>query len=154
MDPYAEQDLPARPRPSRGCLWGCLAAFIAVVVIVAAVFGYGAWYFYKGFSSDERIQSIVAALNHSDEARAVLGRGIKAMEVNIHTFDYSTGKGGTATYVLKVIGARGEGEAKADLDISGNKAEIKSLILTDAEGQPHYIIGGPPPNPMMQQNSI
>jgi predicted RNase H-related nuclease YkuK (DUF458 family) len=152
MDPYAEQDQPARPR--RGCLWGCLAALVAAVVIVVAVFGYGAWYFYKGFSNDQRIQTIVDALNQSDEAGAVLGRGIKAMQVHIHTFDYSTGKGGTATYVIKVIGSNGEGEVKADLDIGGDKAEIKSLVLTDAAGSPHYIVGEPPPNPMMQQNSI
>ena len=154
MDPYAEQEQTPPPRPRRGCLWGCLAALVAAVVVIAAVFGYGAWYFYKGFSNDARIQTIVEALNHSDEAGTVLGHDIKAMQVHIHTFDYSTGKGGTATYVIKVIGSNGEGEAKADLDISGDKAQIKSLVLTDTEGRAHYIIGEPPPNPMMQQNSI
>jgi predicted RNase H-related nuclease YkuK (DUF458 family) len=152
MDPYAQQDQP--PRQRRGCLWGCLGTAIAVAVVIAAVFGYGAWYFYKGFSNDERIQTIVEALNRSEEAHGVLGRGIRAMEVQIHTYDYSTGKGGTATYVIKVVGSNGDGEVKADLDVTGAKAKIKTLVLTDAEGRAHYIVGGPPPNPMMQENSI
>ncbi len=126
---------------------------IAAVVIVAAVFGYGAWYFYKGFSNDVRVQTVLEAVQQDARAAAILGRNIKVLEVEMHTFDYSTGRGGTATYVLKVAGSAGEGELKADLDISDGGVKIKLLILTDKNGQTHYLVGTPPPNPLMQ-NSI
>jgi hypothetical protein len=73
--------------------------------------------------------------------------------VERQTYDYSTGKGGTATYVLNVIGSNGEGKVKAELDITGPKAKVTSLVLTDSEGHAHYIVGAAPPNPMLQ-NSI
>lgn len=149
MDPYAEQP-PVRHH--NGCLWGCIGTVIAAVVIIAAVFSYGAWYFYKGFSNDARVQTVLEAVQHDARAAAILGRNIKVLEVEMHTFDYSTGRGGTATYVLKVAGSAGEGELKADLDITGD-VKIKLLILTDKTGQAHYLIGTPPPNPLMQ-NSI
>ncbi len=122
-------------------------------MIIAAVFSYGAWYFYKGFSNDARIQTIKEFVQHDTRAAAILGRNIKVLEVEMHTFDYSTGRGGTATYVLKVAGSAGEGELKADLDISNGGAKITLLILTDRSGQAHYLVGTPPPNPLMQ-NSI
>lgn len=151
MDPYAEQPPPVRHH--NGCLWGCTGTLIAVAVIVMAVFGYGAWYFYKGFSSDARIQTILETVQRDARAAAILGRNIKVLEVQMHTFDYSTGRGGTASYVLKVAGSAGEGELKADLDISDGGVKIKLLILTDKTGEAHYLVGIPPPNPLMQ-NSI
>lgn len=152
MEAYSEeQQSPRAPRP--GCLWGCLGGFIAVAVVLMAVFGYGAWYFYKGFSNDSRITTIVTALRANSEAVAVLGKDIKVLEVELHTFDYATGYGGTASYVLKVAGSRDHGELKADLDITGHEPKIKLLVLTDSDGRTYYLIGGPPPNPMMQ-NSI
>jgi len=152
MDPYSEQqETPARPRS--GCLWGCLGALIAASVVVVAVFGYGAWYFYKGFSSDSRIQAVVQAVRADSQAAAVLGNNIKVLEVELHTYDYATGRGGTASYILKVAGSRGSGELKADLDITGHDSKIKLMVLTDSEGRTYYLVGNPPPNPMMQ-NSI
>ena len=153
MDPYAEQEEASPPRPRRGCLWGCLGGLIAAVVIFVAVFGYGAWHFYSIFGNDARIQTVMETVRKSDEAASVLGRNIKVLEVETQTFDYATGRGGTATLLLKVAGSNGEGEVKADLDITGKAAKIKSLVLTDSEGRPHYLIGEPPPNPLMQ-NSI
>jgi hypothetical protein len=150
MDPYAEQP-PVRQR--NGCLWGCIGTGIAAVIVIAAVFGYGAWYFYKGFSNDERIQTVLEMVQHDARAAAVLGRNIKVLEVQMHTFDYSTGQGGTATYVLKVAGSAGQGELKANLDITSSDVKIKLLILTDRTGQAYYLVGTPPPNPLMQ-NSI
>jgi len=140
-------------RPNRSCLWGCLGAFLAVSVVVAAVFGYSAWYFYKGFGNDVRIKTVVEAVKSDAQAAAVLGRNIKVLEVELHTYDYATGRGGTASYVLKVAGSRGEGEIKADLDVTGRQTKIKLLTLTDSEGRVYYLIGNAPPNPMMQ-NSI
>ncbi len=152
MEPYsAEQEGPRRPH--HGCLWGCLGGFVAVAVVLVAVFGYGAWYFYKGFSNDSRITMIVTALRHNSEAEAVLGRNIKVLEVELHTFDYATGRGGTARYVLKVAGSRGQGALKADLDVSLQEPKIKQLVLTDSDGRSYYLVGTPPPNPMLQ-NSI
>ena len=153
MDPYAEQqDLNPPPRSRGGCLWGCLGTLIAAVVVIAAVYSYGAWYLYKGFSHDARIQTIVEVVNHSEEAKAVLGRNISVHSVERQTYDTSTGKGSTATYVLNVIGSNGEGKVKAELDISGPKAKITSLVLIDSEGHAHYLVGAAPPNPMMQDS--
>jgi predicted RNase H-related nuclease YkuK (DUF458 family) len=152
MDPYAEQP-PPPARRHNGCLWGCIGTVIAAVVIFAAVFGYGGWYFYKIFNNDPRVQTVLETVQHDARAAVILGRNIKVLEVQMHTFDYSTGRGGTATYVLKVAGSAGEGELKADLDIRGGDVKIRLLILTDKNGQAHYLVGTPPPNPLMQ-NSI
>jgi len=152
MEAYSEEEQSPRA-PHRGCLWGCLGGFVAVAVVLMAVFGYGAWYFYKGFSNDSRIATIMTTLRDNSQAASVLGKNIKVLEVELHTFDYATGRGGTASYVLKVAGSRDHGELKADLDISRHEPKIKVLILTDSDGQSYYLIGTPPPNPMMQ-NSI
>ena len=152
MDPYAEPEQTLPPPRHHGCLWGCVGVLIAAVVVVAAVFGFGAWHFYSIFGNDARIQVVMETVRKSDEAAIVLGRNIKVLEVETQTFDYATGRGGTATLVLKVAGSNGEGEVKADLDITGKAAKVKSLVLTDSEGRAHYLIGAPPPNPMMQDS--
>ena len=123
------------------------------MVVVVAVFGFGAWHFYTIFGTDARIQTVMETVRKNGEAAMVLGHNIKVLEVKTQTFDYATGRGGAATLVLKVAGSNGEGEVKADLDITGKAAKIKSLVLTDSEGREHYLVGAPPPNPMMQ-NSI
>lgn len=154
MDPYAEQQDPNPPPRARGgCLWGCLGTVLAAAIVIAALFSYGAWYLYKGFSNDPRIQTIIEVVNHSEEAAAVLGNNISVHGVERQTYDSSTGKGSIATYVLNVIGSKGEGKVTAELDITGPNTKIKSLVLTDSEGQAHYLVGAAPPNPMMQ-NSI
>ncbi len=154
MDPYAEPDEAAPPpRPQRGCLWGCLGTLIAAVVVIAAVYSYGAWYLFKGFSNDPRIQAVAAAVKANDEAVSVLGRDIRVMAVKKQTYEHSTGKGSIASYTLTVVGSNGEAEVMADLDVSAEPAKITSLVLTDSDGHRHYLIGGAPPNPMMQ-NSI
>lgn len=153
MDPYAEQQVPP-PRSHKGCLWGCIGTLIAVVVVIAAVFSYGVWYFYKGFSNDPRIQTIVTVVKASDEAASVLGHDIKVMAVKRQTYNYATGKGGTASYTLTMVGSNGQGDVNAELDVTKSESKIKSLILIDSEGHAHYLVGSPPPNPMMIQNSI
>ena len=153
MEAYTDEQQAPPPKNHRGCLWGCLAATISAVVIVVVVFGYGAWHFYKEFSGDERIQTVIEAVKKSEEATSVLGKNVRVLERTLHTYDASTGRGTIVTYVLKVAGSRGEGEVKAEIDIKDDKATITSLVLTDSEGHIHYIVGTPPPNPMMQ-NSI
>jgi len=152
MDPYAEQNLPP-PRRSHGCLWGCLLTLIALAAIVVAVFSFGAWHFYKLFGDNPHIQIVLDKLQSDTEAEAILGRHIKVLSVETYTFNESTGRNGIETFVLKVTGSAGEGDVKADLDISGDKVKITLLVLTGKDGQAHYLVGNPPPNPMMQ-NSI
>lgn len=153
MDPYAEQENVPPPRRSGGCLWGCLGTLIVLAVIIAGVFGYESWFLYKGFNTDSNIRVVLQALNSNAEAKAVLGKNIVVGSVSVHTYERATGLGGKASYVLTVTGSAGEGEVKADLDITNDPPKITSLILTDKDGQAHYIVGTPPPNPMMQ-NSI
>lgn len=152
MDPYAAQE-PPPPRNRRGCLWGCLGTLIAVAVVVTAVFSYHAWYFYKGFNNDPRIQAVMDIVKKSNEAASVLGKNISVQGSTLQTYSYETGRGGNASYVLKVVGSQGDGEVRAELDITGSDAKVKSLILIDHDGNEHYLVGTPPPNPMMQ-NSI
>jgi hypothetical protein len=153
MDPTAEQQNLPPARPQRGCLYGCLGTLIAVVVLIAAVYAFSAHYFFKVLDNDAQIKTIVATLNQNLEAQSVLGRNITVMSRERVSFHSETGLGSTASYTLKVVGSNGEGEAKADLDVSGGKAKITSLVLTDAQGRDHYIVGAAPPSPMMQ-NSI
>lgn len=153
MDPYATEDQVPPPRRRHGCLRGIVAAAIAVAVMGAAVLGFGAWFFYKSFSQDDRVQTIMAAVRDNDEAKAVLGDNIKLLQVEWRSYSFATGRGSTASYVLKLTGSNGTAEVKAELDLSGARPKIKTLLLIDADGQTHYLIGEAPPNPMMQ-NSI
>jgi len=152
MDPSAEAEY-APPRRHHGCLWGCLGVLIAVLVIAGAVIGFGYWHFQKGFDSDTRIQAILDAVAHNGEATALLGQHVTVLERERQNYAYATGKGGTASYTLKVTGSAGSGELKADLDITDGKSKIITLVLIDQNGVSHYLVGAPPPNPMMQ-NSI
>jgi len=151
MDPYMQQQQPP-PRRSNGCLWGCLGTLIAIVLVVAGVFGFGAWYFYKGFERDPRIQTIMQTVRNDARAEAVLGKNIKLLQVEVHTYDYSTGRGGTASYVLKLAGSEGEGELNVNLQLKGDDAKVTLMILTGKDGRQHYLVGLPPPNPMMEKS--
>ncbi|NIJ48636.1 cytochrome c oxidase assembly factor Coa1 family protein [Rhizomicrobium electricum] len=153
MSQTAEQQDAPPPRPRHGCLYGCLGALVAIVVVVAAVYTFSARYFFKVLDNDAQIKTIVATLNQNPEAQSVLGRNITVMSRERVSFHSETGVGSTASYTLKVVGSNGEGEAKANLDVAGGKAKITSLVLTDAQGRDHYIVGAAPPSPMMQ-NSI
>lgn len=149
MEQGQEPEVPRRQ--GHGCLFGCFGTLAAIVLIIAGVFIFGAWYFYHGFEQDARIQTIMQTVRNDPRAAAVLGRNIKLLEVQVHTFDYSTGMGGKASYVLKVAGSEGEGELKADLDLTDNGAKIKLLILTK-DGHQHYLVGAPPPNPLIDRS--
>ena len=149
MDPYSQQP---PPRRNNGCLWGCLGTLVAIAVVVAGVFGFGAWYFYKGFERDVRLQTIMLTVRGDATAQAVLGKNIKLLEVEVHTYDYSTGRGGTASYVLRLAGSEGEGELKVNLDLKGDSVKVTLMILTGKDGRAHYLVGAPAPNPMMDRS--
>jgi hypothetical protein len=149
MDPYAE---PPPPRPRSGCLWGCLGLLAAVVLVVSGVFFFGAWHFYKGFDNDVRVQQVMETLRRDPRAEAVLGRNIKLLEMQTHTYAFETGRGGTAGYVLHVTGSQNEADVEATLDIKDNNSKIIKLVLTPKDGRPLYLIGAPPGNPMMDDS--
>ena len=154
MDPYSEQEPGIQPNRRRhDCLWGCLTVLIAVAAVIAIVYSYGAHHLFGKLRDDVHVQTIMDALNQSDEAKAVLGRNISVQSRKAQTYSYQTGRGGTAFYVLTVVGSGGQGEVKTELDVSGPKDKITLLVLTDDEGHEHYIVGAAPPNPLMQ-NSI
>lgn len=148
-DEHTEQ--PARPH--RGCLMGALAAVVTAVVILAALVGYSAWYFHKGFDNDPRIKAILIAAEKDNQAAQILGHKIKVMQLEHYAYGYESGKGGAASYAMKVAGNRGAGELKAELDVTGHAPVVKQLTLIDDEGHKYYLIGEAPPNPLLQ-NSI
>ena len=149
MDPYAEPP----PRRRSGCFWGCLGTLAALVLVIAGVFTFGAWHFYKSFENDARVQAIMETLRHDGRAGLVLGDDIKLLELEKHTYTYASGHGGTASYVLRVVGSKGEGEVRVTLDVKDDGAKVTLMILTGKDGKPHYLVGTPPRNPMMD-NSI
>jgi hypothetical protein len=153
MDPYMEQQGPQEPRrQGHGCLWGCLGTLLAVALIVAGVFTFGAWHFYRLLDSDSNLQQVMQTVANDPRAEAVLGKNIKRLDVEMHTYNYSTGQGSRATYVIRLAGSKGEGELKADLDTSANPPKIKLMILTGPDGREQYLVGAPAPNPMMDKS--
>ena len=150
MEPsYQGSPLPPRRR-SGGCLWGCLAVVLIVVVGIGGFFGYSAWTLHRGFDSDSRIQTIMAIVRHDARAEAVLGRNIKIMEVESHTFAMTTETGKTASYTLRVIGSNGEGVLEVNLDLNGRKPKVTLMILTGSDGHPHTLVGKEPESPLQQ----
>ena len=147
-----QQEESPPPRRSNGCLWGCVGTLAAIVIIIGGVFGFGAWYFYRGFEQDPRLQTIMQTVRDDAIAKTVLGKNIKLLQVEVRTYDYSTGRGGTATYVLKLAGSEGQGDLKVNLDLKGAGAKVTLMILTDKDGRQHYLVGAPPPNPLMQRS--
>lgn len=148
---YQQDSTPARPH--RGCLIGALAGVGALIVILGAVIGYGAWYFHQGFDKDPRVKAVLSAAAQNDEAVRLLGKNIKVLELEHYAYGFESGKGSSATYVVKVAGSAGSGELKADLDVSGKTPVVRRLTLVSEDGQAHYLIGDGPPNPFLQ-NSI
>ena len=152
MDPYMQQQQP-QPRRSNGCLWGCLGTLAALALITVGMFTFGAWHFFKLLDNDANLQLVMRTVTSDPRAEAVLGGNIKRLDVEMHTYSYATGKGSTATYVVRLAGSKGQGELKADLDTSTNPPKIKLMVLTGPDGREYYLTGAPPPHPMMD-NSI
>jgi len=148
MEPSYEEAPP--PRRRSGCLWGCLGLLLIVVVGVGGFFGYSAWVLHQGFENDSRLQTIMAIVRHDARAEAVLGRNIKIMEVESHTFAVTTETGKTASYTLRLIGSNGEGVLEVNLDLNGKKAKVTLMILTGSDGHPHTLVGKEPDSPLQQ----
>ena len=143
------QEAPPRRR-SGGCLWGCLAVVLILVIGLGGFFGYSAWVLHKSFDNDSRIQTIMAIVRHDARAEAVLGRNIKIIEVESHTFAMTTKTGKTASYTLRLIGSSGEGVLEVNLDLNGRKANVTLMILTGSDGHPHTLVGKEPESPLQQ----
>jgi hypothetical protein len=147
---YPDQSEPGEPRPHHhGCLWGCLGLVLIVGLGIASMLGYSMWYVYTGFKNDPRLQSIMEVVRHDPRAEDVLGRNIHIVEVETHTFAFSTGLGDKATYTLRLAGSSGDGELKVDMDLSKKPAKVTVMVLTGEDGHPHYLVGGEPKSPMM-----
>ncbi|MDE2133347.1 MAG: hypothetical protein KGM97_01460 [Alphaproteobacteria bacterium] len=147
--PFEQGPLPSR-RNSHGCLWGCLGLVLILVVGFGGLFGYSAWFLHRGFEQDGRLQTIMAIVRQDPRAEAILGRNIKIMEVESHTFEMGTGVGKTASYTLRLVGSGGEGDLKVDLDLNGGKTKVTLMVLTGTDGRPHTLVGREPDNPMQQ----
>ncbi|MDE2182866.1 MAG: hypothetical protein KGJ78_07575 [Alphaproteobacteria bacterium] len=148
-----QPDLDEQPRPrSHGCLWGCLGLFLVVALIIGGVFGYGTWYLYQGFEKDSRIAAIMQVVRTDARAEAVLGRNIHIVEIESHTFHYSSGAENDADYTLRLVGSDGEGKLTAHLDLNGRKPRIVVMVLTGKDGHPHALVGKAPESPMLQQS--
>jgi hypothetical protein len=149
MESYYQQDEPA-PRRKRSCLWGCLTALLVAALAGAALFGFGAWHFYRNLENDDRIQTAMAIVYGDPRTEMVLGRNIKVIDIEKHTYNYASGSGRTATYTLRLAGSEGEGELKVYFDLNGPKAKVTLMVLTGTDGHPHYLVGKEPKSPMMQ----
>ena len=150
MNPSYDQAPPRRR--SGGCLWGCLAVVLIVVLGIGGVVGYSAWTLHRGFENDSRIQTIMAIVQSDARAAAVLGRNIKIVEVESHTFAMTTQAGKTASYTLRLVGSSGEGVLEVNLDLNCRKTKVTLMILTGSDGHPHTLVGKEPESPMQQQS--
>jgi hypothetical protein len=149
MEPSYEEAQPPRRR-SGGCLWGCLAVALIVLLGIGGVVGYSAWILHRGFDNDSRIQTIMAIVRHDARAETVLGRNIRIIEVESHTFAMTTEAGKTASYTMRLIGSEGEGVLEVNLDLNGDKAKVTLMILTGSDGHPHTLVGKEPESPLQQ----
>jgi hypothetical protein len=147
MDPSVEE---VPPRRRSGCLWGCLALVLIIVVGIGGIVGYGTWVLHQTVDNDPRLQTIMAFVHGDARAAAVLGRNIKIVELESRTFAVTTETGKTASYTLRLIGSDGEGVLKVDLDLNGGKTKVILMVLTGTDGHPHTLVGKEPESPMQQ----
>jgi len=147
MDPSVEE---VPPRRRSGCLWGCLALALIVVVGIGGILGYSAWFLHKSFDNDSRLQTIMAIVDNDARAEAVLGHNIHIVEVESRTFAMGTGIGKSASYTLRLVGSDGEGVLKVDLDLSGGRTKVILMVLTGTDGHPHTLVGKEPESPLQQ----
>jgi hypothetical protein len=149
MHPSVEE---VPPRRRSGCLWGCLGLLLIVVVGIGGIFGYSAWLLHRSLDNDSRLQTIMAIVRDDSRAATVLGRNIRIMKVESHTFAMTTGTGKTASYTLRLIGSDGKGVLKVDLDLNRGKTKVILMVLTGTDGHPHTLVGKEPDSPLQQQS--
>ncbi len=78
---------------------------------------YSAYYLTAGFKNDTSLQTIMAAIQHSTTAHAVLGDHIALNGVPTYNFRYDAG-GRSASYTLELQGDKSGASAHADVTIS------------------------------------
>ena len=142
---------PKEPRrKSGGCLWGCLAVVVVVLLVFGGLFGFSAWFLNRNIENDSKLQTIMAIVRDDPRAEAVLGRHIHIQSVESRTFLMETGVGKTASYTLRLAGSRGEGTLEVNLDLNQAKTKVTSMVLTGADGHPLYLVGKEPENLIKQ----
>jgi hypothetical protein len=149
MEPSFPGAQPPRRR-SGGCLWGCLAVVLVVLLVVGGLFGFSAWFLHRNIENDSRLQTIMAIVRDDPRAQAILGRDIRIESVDSRTFAMGTGIGKTASYTLRLAGSRGEGTLEVSLDLDHAQPKVTSMVLTGSDGHPYYLVGKEPENLLKQ----
>lgn len=123
------------PRSRNGCLWGCLAGALIVVLVIVGASSYLGWYFYRGFKSDPTLHLVVATLNADPKARAIIGDDAQVVSLSSTSVSSATGRATTTHYVVRVRGSRGEGTLQATIVGGRDDGRITVLILTGPDGR-------------------
>ena len=133
MDQYPNEGAPAEPRRRSGCLWGCLAAVLLVLLAAGGTAGYVAWTMYSAIHSDPRLQAILETVRGNAQARAVLGEHYTMMEVEHRSFP--AGKKMAETYRLVIVGGTGKSFLDVRLEPGPGGMKLVSMVLTGPDGQ-------------------
>lgn len=122
------------PRRSNGCLWGCLAVLALIFLPVVLAGGYGAWFLYQGFRNDPVLRIVAELTRHDSLAHQVLGEDIHVTGVDGNAFSYVPGLGAHCDYEVTLAGDKASGTLDVVADNGHGRIEIKSMILTMADG--------------------
>ncbi len=133
MEQHPEEETSAKPR--RGCLWGCLAVVLLVLLGAGGTVGYVAWNMYSTIHSDPRLRAILETVRGNARARAVLGGHYTMMEVEHRSFPAKTGREMAETYKLVIIGSGGKSFLDVRLEPGTGGMKLVSMVLTGPEGQ-------------------
>lgn len=127
---------PSPPRHNRGCLWGCLAvlAFIFLPLLLAA--GYGAWFFYQGYTNDPVLRGVVELVRHDGMAETVLGENIHITGIEGSALSYMWG-GEAGSYVVLLAGSKGQGALHVTARTQQGRLSVDTMILDGPNGS-HY----------------
>jgi hypothetical protein len=107
-----------RPR-SHGCLWGCMGVLLIVALPLVMMWGYGAWFLYRGFKESPMMRTAIELTQHDGLAQRVLGTPITVDGVDGNAFSFVPG-----------VGAHTEGA----------KAKIDTMVLTGPDGQRYDLL--------------
>jgi hypothetical protein len=132
--------VPMPPRRRGGCVMGCLALIVIVVVGVGSLFTYNGWFMSTGYKNDPNLQSALSAVRGNSVAHAVLGDGIEIESMQSETLTAATGRGKTVAYTVELKGSRAEGSLHVMLHSSGSeKMKIVSMVLTGPDNERYNL---------------
>ncbi len=134
-------DPAAPPRRTHGCLWGCLALALVLLVTGGGGLYWGEWYVTQGVKADPSLQKAMNVVRSSGVARDLLGNNIQIESVDSEHFVSTLGKGKTATYTAMLKGTKGEATLHATLHSDGTGMKIVTIILTASDGSRYNITG-------------